>query len=161
MEDRHLKFHETWDNLPPSPAPEEDEPAAPDPAPAVSAQASAADTTFALIQETRSSAGVAALQRHSGADSVAQSWAERMAADGSLRHNPDFASQLWNAVGSGAVAENVGQIRPADPAEMHQLFLNSPNHRANIVGAFTYVGVGAAQDADGALWVVHNFVEPN
>ena len=124
---------------PPPPASEDDEPAGPDPAPAISAQASAADTAFSLIQDTRASAGVAALQHHSGADSVAQSWAERMATDVSLRHNPDFASQLWTAVGSGAVVENVGQIRPADAAAMHQRFLNSPNHRANIVGAFTFV----------------------
>jgi uncharacterized protein YkwD len=147
---------------PPPPASSEDEePEAPAPAPKVTAQPGAADTTFSLIQDTRSQAGVAPLQRHAGADSVAQAWAEKMAADGSLQHNPDFASQLWNAVGSGTVAENIGQISPADPAAMHQRFLASPNHHANIIGSFTYVGIGAAKDADGMLWVVHNFVEPN
>jgi uncharacterized protein YkwD len=149
---------------PPPPKEEEaeaDEPPPPPPPPAVTASPGAADRTFSLIQDSRASAGLAALQRHAGADGVAQAWAEQMATDGVLSHNPDFASQLWSAVGSGAVAENVGSIRPADPAALHQQFMGSASHKANILGSFTYVGIGAAEDADGRLWVVHTFVEPN
>ena len=84
-----------------------------------------------------------------------------MATNGTLSHNPNMATQLWNAVGDGAVAENVGQIRPADPTALHQHFLGSASHSANMLGNFTCVGIGAAEDADGTLWVVQTFVEPN
>jgi uncharacterized protein YkwD len=153
------------EEAPPAPAKEEeteaDEPPPPPPPPAVTSSPGAADRIFSLIQDSRASAGLAALQRHAGADGVAQAWAEQMATDGVLSHNPDFASQLWSAVGSGAVAENVGSIRPADPAALHQQFMGSASHKANMLGSYTYAGIGAAEDANGTLWVVQTFVEPN
>lgn len=141
--------------------PKEQQPPASDPPRPPSASPGAADTLLSLIQDARASAGLGSLQRHAGADSVAQAWAEQMAANGTLAHNPNFATQLWSAVGEGAVAENVGHIRPADPGAMHQRFMGSAGHRANLLGDFTYVGVGAAEDAEGALWVVQTFVQPN
>jgi uncharacterized protein YkwD len=143
----------------PRPDPEpEPEPRPDPPASGVSAQPGMAATTADLIGGTRANAGVRALQRDGRADAVAQAWAEVMASDGQLRHNPNYAQQLRSAMGSGAVAENVGMVAPADVQRLHRIFLDSSGHRANIVGDFTHLGVGAATDSSGRLWVVHTFI---
>jgi hypothetical protein len=38
------------------------------------------------------------------------------------------------------------------------MFMSSPPHRANILGPYNYVGIGAAYDGAGNLWVVVDFV---
>ena len=36
-------------------------------------------------------------------------------------------------------------------------FMNSPEHKANILGGYTYVGTGSYRDSNGYLWVAHAF----
>ena len=36
-------------------------------------------------------------------------------------------------------------------------WMNSPGHRANILGDFTHIGVGVAKGSDGQLYYVQNF----
>ena len=57
----------------------------------------------------------------------------------------------WSTVG-----ENVGF--GSTSAVVHDALVNSAGHLANIVGAsFTRLGVGAAVDGNGRLWVVEVF----
>lgn len=86
---------------------------------------------------------------------VARGWSGVMASDGVLRHNPNFAGQIAAALPSWRRAgENVGQ--GSGMAQLHSAFMNSPMHRANILGDFQWVGVGVRW-AGSKLWVTVNF----
>lgn len=87
---------------------------------------------------------------------VARRWAARMASNDRLEHNPNLSSDVrnWRAVG-----ENVGQ--GATAAAIHDAFMDSPSHRANILDRdFTEMGIGTIRGADGTLWVVEVFRLP-
>jgi pyruvate/2-oxoglutarate dehydrogenase complex dihydrolipoamide acyltransferase (E2) component len=87
---------------------------------------------------------------------VAGAWAGQLAASGVLAHNPALSSQVsgWSALG-----ENVGYGPTADA--VHQAFMNSAGHRANVLSArFSQVGIGSATSPDGRLWVVEVFRAP-
>ncbi|MFQ5558651.1 MAG: CAP domain-containing protein [Acidimicrobiales bacterium] len=107
------------------------------------------------INATRAENGLTELYAHPAAMSKAQAWAETMATEGVLRHS-DLSEGItgdWRRIG-----ENVGFS--SDIATVHQAFLDSAPHRANIVDAgFTHVGTGYAESADGRIWVVQVFVE--
>lgn len=93
------------------------------------------------VNETRGQAGLRKLAIDETLSAKAQAWADRMAAAGSISHSnlPDGAGNNWTVLG-----ENVGQA--GSVAQMHQLFLNSPNHRANIMSSrFTRIGTGVTQ----------------
>lgn len=87
---------------------------------------------------------------------VARRHANRMASEGNLYHNPNLRSDVdnWEVVG-----ENVGYGPSVE--ELHQAFMNSNSHRANILdGSYTQVGVGTTW-SDGTLWVVQVFRKPS
>ena len=88
--------------------------------------------------------------------SVARRHAQRMAAKGTIYHNPNLASEVsgWRAVG-----ENVGM--GGNVKSIHDAFMNSTHHRANILDRdFTEVGIGTATDSDGVLYVAEVFRQP-
>ena len=97
---------------------------------------------------------MAALGRDASLDSAAAGWARELATSGVLRHS-NLPQQLlgkpWSTVG-----ENVGF--GATSAVIHDALVNSAGHLANIVSpSFTRLGVGAAVDVNGRLWVVELF----
>jgi hypothetical protein len=88
--------------------------------------------------------------------SVARSHSQQMASRHSLYHNPNLTTDVsnWQAVG-----ENVGE--GPDVQDIHDAFMRSPEHRANILDHdFTQVGVGVSVDGDGTIWVTEDFREP-
>jgi uncharacterized protein YkwD len=88
--------------------------------------------------------------------SIARQHSANMAAKQSLYHNPSLTTQVqnWQAVG-----ENVGEGPTV--ADIHQAFMNSPEHRANILDHdFTQVGVGVSVDSNGIVWVTEDFRQP-
>jgi uncharacterized protein YkwD len=120
-----------------------------------SASASEADTIAALVNQARASKGLPGLIRNPSMDSVALQWANQMGAANSMTHNPNFASQIpsgWSSAG-----ENVAMGHPT-PSEMHTEWMNSPGHRANILGDFTDIGI-AFVTVNGSTWGVENFGE--
>lgn len=125
---------------------------------ATPAQASARtdESGFAAsINASRTKAGRPAYAVSGDLSAVAHRWAVSMASGASLRHNPNLAGQIsgWRFVG-----ENVGV--GSDVGELHQAFMNSPAHRANIMDAdFTQVGIGVAYGG-GRLWVTEVFRRP-
>ena len=88
--------------------------------------------------------------------SVAREHSAQMASRQELYHNPNLTTQVqnWQAVG-----ENVGEGPTVD--DIHQAFMHSPEHRANILDHdFTQVGVGVSVDSNGTIWVTEDFREP-
>lgn len=111
---------------------------------------------ISAINSARASAGVEALAVDGGLTSSARSWSENMAAKGQLYH-----SQIRSQYGSSwkLIGENVAE--DFDCEETHRLFMASEHHRDNILDArFRLVGVGAAYNADGILYVTEAFVQP-
>ncbi|MEK8229054.1 CAP domain-containing protein [Oerskovia sp. M15] len=81
---------------------------------------------------------------------VAQAWAERMAANGAMSHNPSTGSQIrsgWSSWG-----ENVAWSSDPSPSGLHTSLMDSSGHRANILSvAFTSVGSGTRRTPPGRL----------
>jgi len=121
--------------------------------PAGSAAAAPADDIYSLLNQARAANGQNTLVRNGSLDQVAAAWAQQLAASGVLAHNPDYPTQIpagWSRAG-----ENVarGQV---DANQMHNEWMASPGHRANILGDYTDVGV-AFLVAGGTTWGVQVF----
>jgi uncharacterized protein YkwD len=128
---------------------------------ATPAFASTSGDLAAATNNARAAAGLPALQLDAQLDSVAQSWAQHLAATNVLAHNPGLRSQVsnWTVLG-----ENVGFA--GDVASVQQAFMNSAEHRANILDPrYTQMGVGSATSiypscSCQVLWVVVDFRRP-
>lgn len=124
------------------------------PAPIVAAHADAdhEGALVAAINDAREEAGLAALSTSDELVHVARGHSEAMAAFDVLHHDPALGEVVgdWRRLG-----ENVG--RGADVAALHDAFMDSPTHAANVLGAdYDEVGVGAVV-VDGRLWVTQVF----
>jgi hypothetical protein len=88
--------------------------------------------------------------------SVARAWSAKMAAAGTISHNPSLASQApsgWRKLG-----ENVGQGGDVDG--LQNAFVNSPPHYRNLVDpAFNYVGIGVVYGANNTIFVTVDFMQ--
>lgn len=103
----------------------------------------------------RAAEGQAPLAAADDLVAVARRHAQRMADEGRIFHNANLRDEVdgWQVVG-----ENVG--RAGSIAEVHDAFMASPAHRANVVESrFTEAGMGVV-DHDGELWVVEVFRQP-
>ncbi len=106
-----------------------------------------------LINRDRRAAGRSSLATELQLTRVARDWSQTMADARSLSHRPDLAGQIsgdWQLLG-----ENVG-VGPS-LSRLHDAFMASPGHKANVLGEFNRVGVGVVE-ADGRLWVTVNFL---
>lgn len=122
------------------------------PAHAVTSESS---TYLSDLNGERAAHGLRPLTMRADLVSVAQGWADHMAAAGLLSHNPNLASQVtnWQTVG-----ENVGE--GPDVASLDNAFWNSPPHRANILdSSYTEIGIGSRW-ANGVLWITIDFRKP-
>jgi hypothetical protein len=84
---------------------------------------------------------------------VAANWANQLAANGTLSHNPSYSSQIPG--GWTKAAENVAQGYSSGAA-VHDGWMNSAGHRANILGDFTDIGI-AHISGGGTTWSVQVF----
>ena len=106
------------------------------------------------VNGARARAGVRDLSLQSCLDANAQRHAERMAARGQLAHQSLEAVQEECGLHRRA-GENVAVNNRGAGAVMVEQWMASEPHRANILeSGYRYVGVGAAQDADGRWWGV-------
>ena len=98
----------------------------------------------ALINADRRRAGLAPLQWNDCLASIAVQNAKRMALQGYISHNNGRIADLGCHLGS-TTGENIGYSSPGiNDAQMNSWFMNSPIHRANILGPFHYVGIAWA-----------------
>jgi uncharacterized protein YkwD len=107
------------------------------------------------INSARHSVGRPALSTSSELASVARAWAAKMASSNTLKHNPNLTSQITNWRYAG---ENVGV--GGDVSGLHQAFMDSAPHKANILDRdYTQIGVGVVV-AGGRMWVAEVFRTP-
>jgi len=112
-----------------------------------------------LINHERTSRGLNALVVKSDLVYVARRKSDQMAAKGTIWHD----SSTWNSVSGWTMyGENVG-MGPSnidDPVgNLHQAFMNSPEHRQNILyPTFNQVGIGVTIK-DNTMYVTEIFVQ--
>ncbi|MDF9717721.1 CAP domain-containing protein [Nocardioides sp. ChNu-153] len=124
-----------------------------DPAPPTDDLTEARNRIVADTNAARAEAGLRPLGQLAGAHDVAQGWAAQMARTGRFEHNPDYARQM--PAGWTRVAENIAYGYGV--TGVVDAWMDSPGHRANILGDFTHIGVGVATDANGRPYYVQNF----
>jgi len=128
----------------------------------VAAQQEAVGEVQAGHDAERTAARLDPLHRDARLDAVAQAWSDRMAAkaDGgaggaALVHSPAEAEYVYAKrmpAGWRGAAENIAYTWGGG-AGMHQMWMGSAGHRANIDnGAFDSVGYGISYDAAGRTW---------
>ena len=124
-------------------------------APAASAADPGTEAQFvSLMNADRAQQGLAALTVDPQLTAVARNWSDTIERNGGLSHNPGIEGELpagWTRWG-----ENVGT--GPSVASLEAAFMASPDHRANILGAYSLVGVGVDVTGDGIIWVTVDFV---
>ncbi|MEX2424362.1 MAG: CAP domain-containing protein [Acidimicrobiia bacterium] len=124
---------------------------------AVAAASPGAEAEFvAAINQSRSAAGLAPLSVHGDLVAGARAHTAEMIPTGTIFHST--AGQLAAVTTGWAVlGENVG--KGPDVSVLHRAFMESPSHKANILGDFDRVGVGVALDADSKMYVTVIFMK--
>ena len=127
--------------------------------------ATAEQRFYDLLNGARTARGLGALQVDAGVAAVAVDWSGRMAADNNLHHRPDLVAAIsaveanWQGAGENVGVSNDPGIGTVTIVEtLHNKFMNSPEHFANIVGDYNRVGIGVIQ-ANGNVWVTVNFLK--
>lgn len=113
------------------------------------------DAVTQRLNSARQQAGLRSLTVAGDLVAVARQHSQRMASQNNLYHNPDLPKQVtnWQSLG-----ENVGY--GGSVASLHDAFMASPSHRANILSStYTEVGVGAVWSGS-RLWVTQVFRKP-
>jgi hypothetical protein len=105
------------------------------------------------LNAERTAHGLAPVQVYSDLVDDARAQAQAMRERGTIFHNPNLAAATADWLGLG---ENVGV--GASVGSLHEAFMRSPSHRANILGDYNYVGVGVAEGPDDLLWVTVVFM---
>ena len=141
------------------PAPQAARPPAPPsaprpPSPPVSSVGGAAGVEFSLVNQDRASNGVAPLAWSSSLARVAQYRAQDMLNRNYFSHYDPSTGQLafvellhlWGIPYSTA-GENIAWSTDPSMAGINTMFMNSPEHRANILnGAYRRAGIGVASN---------------
>jgi hypothetical protein len=111
---------------------------------------------LSAINSSRSSAGLPPLSMDSGLRSHARKHTADMIAAGEIYHST--SAELQAAAGSGwsKLGENVG--RGGSVSSLHDAFMKSSGHRANILCDYNYVGIGT-DTASGVLYVTVVFMK--
>lgn len=114
-------------------------------------------TQQALINRDRAASGLAPLTWNSCLYTVARSNAARMAAQGYISHTNGPTRDLGCGLG-GRAGENVGWWSGGiNDAQLNTMFMNSPDHRANILGRYHYVATAWVQAANGHGYLAVEF----
>jgi uncharacterized protein YkwD len=109
-----------------------------------------------LMNQARASAGLPALQWSGCLAAVAGRHAVEMAAAGRIYHGDGVSRDL--ACGYSRSGENVGQTSDGiDEQLMFRTFMNSPPHRANILGGYRWMAAEWAVGAGGAGYLAVEF----
>jgi uncharacterized protein YkwD len=130
--------------------------------PVLASDSSAQRTLFAALNRERKEQGLPALKWNETLATAAQEHADAMARHNLVSHTlPGEPSLASRATKAGArfswISENVVQSSSAEGA--HEQFVQSANHRANILDSdMDSVGVGVAE-RHGQLFVVEDFAK--
>lgn len=94
---------------------------------------------LADTNKARADNGKPALVLNERLTEQAQAWSEKQAAAGRMSHDPNMVSQL--PPGWKGAAENVAMGYAVEDV-VFDGWMDSPGHRANILGDFTHIGIG-------------------
>jgi uncharacterized protein YkwD len=112
------------------------------------------------VNQDRAAAGLAPLTWDRQLGPYAASWANHLAATGTLTHTDlNALIRLPYMTGWRSLGENL-LVGPGNlgGAAAEDLWMNSAGHRANILNpSFNYIGVAGVRDSSGRLWVVAEF----
>ena len=131
-------------------------------APAAFSMAAPALDLLGYANAERAAHGLKPLVWSSAIATMAQNWTASMASTALdcttdyLKHNPNYQNQTpgnWTLVG-----ENVGCAQPARAKVIHDAWMASPGHRANILRPeFTHIGIGWAVTKNGIAFATQDF----
>jgi uncharacterized protein YkwD len=117
-----------------------------------------AQELYYLVNNERAAHGLGGLSWNDQLGAMAQGWSDHMAATGSLGHQ-DLGAIL-RSPGYGhfsTLSENVIKGWCGMSAwEIHRAWMESPPHRANILGNFNAIGIGMACNG-GSLYATEDF----
>jgi uncharacterized protein YkwD len=113
---------------------------------------------FDLLNADRAAHGLPAVQWDGQLGGLAQDWSQNMGTTGQFRHRnlnevlgrPGYTH--YRRLGENIL---VGACN-LSAQEVERAWMNSPGHRANILGNFNAVGIGTAC-INGRLWATQNF----
>jgi len=113
-----------------------------------------------INQDRASNGGLAPLTWSDCLSAVAIQNVQRMVQQGYISHTNGVQLDLGCGTGSTrSSGENVGYISSGiDDAYMNNLYMNSPGHRANILGAFQYVATAWAVAPNGYGYSAEEFL---
>lgn len=116
----------------------------------------AVDSILNATNAERADLGLKPLILSTSISKISQAWTEKQASENYLHHNPNFRYQMPpGAVFQGEnCAEGPFGERPQD---FVKIWMNSPGHRAAIVGDYTHIGIGFAQAENGQFYSTQNF----
>src|SRR5664280_662175 len=127
------------------------------PAPPAAASVAEENAFVSLINADRAAAGARPLAAMGDLTTAARGWSAQMAPTGTIWHSTTWSTQFS---GYSAAAQNVGE-GPEDVQGLHTAFMNSPEHRVNILNpVYSEVGIGVsmywspatgAQEVHGAI----------
>lgn len=141
---------------PPAPPPQAN-PAPPAPRPAPPPGPVVNSTQQALINQDRAANGLGPLTWSGCLYNVAVSNAQRIAAQHYLSHTNGPQVDLGCGLGHQA-GENIGKWCPGiNDGQINTLFMNSPEHRANILGPYRYVATAWVLGSDGCGYIAVEF----
>lgn len=125
-------------------------PAPPPPAPEPEPEPEAEPGLLGLVNRARAEAGCGPLTIDPELQRLAEEHAARQAADGAIYHSePPEEFPVW--------AENVAFGADTEAA-VHEAWMASPGHRANILGCqYTLMGAGSAVAVDGVRYWTQQF----
>jgi hypothetical protein len=118
------------------------------------AHASAEGAFVAKINAERVAQGLEPVEVYWDLADDARAHSQHMLEQGALYHNPELGSVCGSWIGLG---ENVGVGPTAD--SIHNAFMSSPGHRANVLGDYNYIGVGVVRESPDEMWVTVVFMK--
>lgn len=95
---------------------------------------------LAHTNQARQEQGLPTLALEPHMTAVAQAWSEQQESAGQMSHNVNYSTQI--PAGWSAAAENVAYGYAVDAVV--QAWMDSPGHRANILGDYDSIGIGVS-----------------
>jgi hypothetical protein len=107
---------------------------------------------------SRAQNGLSALQWDDSLANIARAWSDQMAGSTTLSHNGNLVAEVNEQVTSEwtRIGENVGY--GGSVSQLHNAFMNSTGHRANIMGDNNRVGIGVVRSGS-TIWVTLDFLK--
>jgi hypothetical protein len=126
-------------------------------APALASPSTDEGAFLTQLNQERQRRGLTPLVLDNPLAATARDWSQTMAARNQLSHDPGLAADATAVEPSWRrVAENVGVGYSVQ--SLHDAFMGSSGHRANILGPYNRVGIGVVHSG-GKIWVTVRFLE--